>query len=135
MCGYLTFAKNELFPSKATEFLDIPCDNPANVVNGTEIDITLLSRSYVISLRPNDFTDVGGIIDGDGEAHLGNIYFPFALFPNGVTTPNNMSSDGRISITSPFLAVSEAQTFGSFETNPSLPISILFHVEKLYNLP
>ena len=137
MCGYMTFAKNKLFPSKNLAFLDITCANPLSVVNGSVIDVSPLYQLYNTSLTtsPSDFIDIGGIIDGDGEAHLGNIYFPFALFPGFSNEIKNNSSDGRISITSPFLAVSEAQTFGSFETNPSLPISILFHVEKLYNLP
>lgn len=137
MCGYMTFAKNEIFPGKNLAFLDIPCANPLDVINGTEISIGLSNSVYTGSFTTNtdNFIDIGGIIDGDGEAHLGNIYFPFALFSGFLSEIKNNSSDGRISITSPFSAFSEAQTFGSFETNPSLPISIFFHVEKLYNLP
>ena len=66
---------------------------------------------------------------------LGWSFIAFALFPGFLNEIKNYSSDGRIPSSSPFSAVSEAQTFGSFETNPSLPISIFFHVEKLYNLP
>jgi Bacterial Ig-like domain len=137
MCGYMTFAKNEIFPSKNLAFLDIPCTNSLDVINGTEMSTNFSNSVYSNSFttNPGDFIDIGGIIDGNGEAHLGNIYFPFALFSGFVNEIKNNSSDGRISVAAPFAAVSSDQTFGSFETNPLLPISIFFHVEKLYNLP